>query len=138
MAAIAITAGSFIPSSSARIREGIAGATITQGQTLYLDSATNTLKLCDANARLAAATCVGIACQSVATGQRLEYVWEDPTLAIGATMVIGDTIWTSATAGGITKTFADNTTGIYTCVLGTANSTSTVNFAIINALAITP
>ena len=138
MAAISITASGFIPSTYARIREGVAGATITQGQTLYLDSATNTLKLCDADASLAASTCVGIACQSVASGQRLEYVYEDPQCVLGATLVIGDTLWTSATAGGITKTAADNGTGKYTCVLGTAISTTAFNLVIANAGAVTP
>ena len=124
MAAITIS-GSFVPSSSARIREGIAGATIQQGQALYLDSATDTLKLCDADASLAASTCVGIALQGAAC-------------VLGATLVIGDPLWTSATAGGITKTYADLVSTWYVCGLGTAVSTTAFNLKITNAGAVKP
>jgi len=140
MAALSITAGSVIPSVNASTTKGTAGATITAGQTLYLDSATSTLKLCDADASAAASTFVGIAMHGASSGQELRYVFKDPALAIGATLVIGDTLWTSGTAGGITKTFTDNVTGgtLYVTVLGTAISTSAINFNPAAAGALTP
>ena len=139
MAAISITAGSFIPSSSAQKTKGVAGATVTAGQALYIDTAnSNVLKLCDADASSLASTCCGIAMHGASSGQDLWYVTSDPVCAIGATLVIGDTLWTSATAGGITKTFADNVTGCYVTCLGVAVSTTAFNLNITRAGAVTP
>jgi hypothetical protein len=49
MADISITAASVAASSAASKVTGVAGATITAGQVVYLDTTTNTYKLADAN-----------------------------------------------------------------------------------------
>lgn len=129
----------FIPSSAAVFSEGIAGGTIAEGDPVYIDTANSyVLKQADANASLLAATVAGLAEHAATIGQRLRYVTSDPACVIGATLVIGDTLWSSATAGGITKTAADNTTGIYTCVLGVAVSTTAARIGILNSGAVTP
>lgn len=105
MANLTITAASVLPGANAKIAQGIAGATITAGQVLYLDPADNKLKLASAGAA-ATASPVGIALQGAANGQRVEYVYEDDDFTPGATLVltaIGDkgTYVLSATAGAI-------------------------------------
>ncbi len=106
MSDISVTAGSVIASAQAKIGRGTAGATVTAGQTLYLDAATGTLKLADADASAAAANCVGIALQSVSSGQPLDYVYDDPDFTPGATLslsvaTVKGVYILSATAGGI-------------------------------------
>jgi hypothetical protein len=132
MAAIAITAGSVIPSSSAVIKYGVAGETITAGQVLYVEPVTNLMKLCDANSTAAIATAAGIATNGASVNQRVYYCTEDTGgFAIGATILSGDTLWTSATAGGITKTAADNVNPVYATVLGVMTSTTLARIKIV-------
>jgi len=132
MAAIAITAGSVIPSSSAVIKYGVAGETITAGQVLYVEAVTLLLKLCDANSTASIATAAGIATNGASVNQRVYYCTEDTGgFAIGATILSGDTLWTSGTAGGITKTGADNVNPVYATVLGVMTSTTLARIKIV-------
>ena len=132
MAAIAITAGSVIPSSSAVIKSGIAGETITAGQVVYVEPVTLLIKLCDANSTAAIATAAGIATNGASVNQKVYYCTEDTGgFAIGATILSGDTLWTSGTPGGITKTAADNVNPVYCTVLGVMTSTTLAKIKII-------
>lgn len=130
MSAIAITASGVFASSTATRAMGIAGVAITQGQPLYLDTATATLKLADADAASPAFTVAGISLNAAAIGQPVDYVIQDTSFTLGATILAGDTLWLSPTAGGITKTVGDLTTGVNVVVLGVMSSTTTaiVNF----------
>ena len=132
MAAISITAGSVIPSSSAVLKYGIAGETITAGQLLYIEPVTLLMKLCDANSTAAIAAAVGIATNGASVNQRVYYCTEDSGgFAIGATILSGDTLWSSATPGGITKTAADQVSGIYSTPIGVMISTTLAKIKII-------
>ena len=51
--------------------------------------------------------------------------------AIGATILSGDTLWSSATPGGITKTAADQVSGIYSTPIGVMISTTLAKIKII-------
>lgn len=131
MAAISITAANVIPSSAATSVTGVAGATITTGQLLYIDTtASNVLKLCDADASALAATVAGIARHGASAGQKITYITRDPALVLGATILAGDTLWASPTAGGITKTIGDLVSGNYVTSLGVMTSTTVCNFQI--------
>ncbi len=139
MAAIT-RSGAFIPSSAARYGQGVLGGSCNDGDPVYADAASaGALKQADANA-VATGTVVGLLQHGGVTGQSVNYVIEDPNCQIGATLVVGQTLWSSATAGGITVTAADNVTGgtISVSVLGVANSTTTAAIKIINASAFTP
>ncbi len=135
MAAISITAGSVLSSGAAagaqiqRVTLA-AGVTCTQGQVLYkLADSTNTYGLCDADASLVASKGAGIALAAGSPGQVVPMVVQDAAFTVGATLVIGDTLWTSATAGGITKTAADNVNPVYVQVIGVAISTTQASIA---------
>lgn len=131
MAAISITASAVVPSSNAIIKSGTAGATITQGQALYIDSTdSNKLKLCT-TATLAQATCVGLAVNAASSGQKVDYVTQDPSLTIGSTQLSGDDIWLfDTTPGALTITAADLESGDYKVHIGTYISTTAVNLNI--------
>lgn len=131
MAAISITASAVIPSVNAIIKSGIAGATITQGQALYIDS-TDSYKLkLTTTATLAAATCVGLAVNAASSGQKVDYVVSDPALAIGSTQLSGDDVWLfDTTPGALTITKADLESGDYVVHLGTYVSTTAINLNI--------
>ncbi len=101
MANLSITAANVLSSLGLGLPYGVAGATITAGQVLYLDSVTNTLKLADANASAATAAAVGIAAHGAYAAQRLSYVAVDSLFTPGGTMTVGQRYFLSATAGAI-------------------------------------
>lgn len=129
MAAVSITPASVLAGSAAVTQEGIAGVTILAGQALYLDSATNTLKLADANASAATSQCVGVALNGASPGQPVVYVTQDADFTIGGTVVIGTIYVVSPTAGAIMP-LADLASGDYCAQIGTAFSTSKLTLEI--------
>lgn len=124
MADIAVTGANVVPSTGAQLGQGTAGATITQGQWVYLDSGTNTLKLADANASAATAAVVGVALESVSSGQPLKYQYGGD-ITIGGTVAAGAVYVQSGTAGAMAPV-ADLVTGWYTTVLGIGLSTTKI------------
>jgi hypothetical protein len=125
MADIAITATAFIPSVNATLIQGIAGATLTRGQPVYLDAASGTLKLYVATSTTTDGF-VGFICEDAALNQPVFYVAKDPALALGGTLVNGDTVWLSLS--GVTKTFADLVSTWRIWTVGVATSTTVLNF----------
>ena len=131
MAAESITAANVLPSTSAVITYGTAGATITQGQLVYIDTGdSNKIKLADSDASSTASTVAWLALVAASSGQRVYYITSDPSLTLGATLAAGDTLWASPTAGGITKTEADLVAGNYKTTVGIMTSTTLCNFKI--------
>lgn len=141
MADISITAASVFTSAPAgnsgtvRIKSDLlAGATITAGQAVYIDTGATpyNIKLADANAASPACDVAGIALNGAAAGQPISYAVADPAFVIGATLATGDRVYASATAGGLTKTDADLTgTGYKVTLLGIMVTTTTMNLAIV-------
>lgn len=129
MADLSITAASVLAGSGARTETGTAGATITAGQAVYLDSADNKFKLADNNSATAAArTPVGIALNGAANGQPLTILKKGP-ITIGASVTAGVAYYLSDTPGGICPV-ADLLTGEYPCLIGMATSTSVIEVGI--------
>lgn len=86
MADLTVTAGSVLFSSGAApVKTYNAGASITAGQALYLDSATGTLKLAQSDGTAAEADAVGISLHAAGTGQPLAYAGTGSIINIGAT-----------------------------------------------------
>jgi hypothetical protein len=129
MADLTITAASVVPSANAKIHRAKAGATITAGQLIYLDTAAASVaKLADANGASAEIrTPIGIAINSAATGQEVAYVKEDPNLTIGATVANGAAYILSATAGGLAP-IADLASGMFPCIVAMGINTTRVAF----------
>lgn len=132
MADLTVTATSVLPGTTgADFEMGVAGATVTAGQTVYLDTSTNTYKLADANASALTAVVRGVALHGASSGQPLR-IQRAGVYTAGATVVVGTVYVQSATAGGIAPA-ADLTTGYYTSVLGVGVTASTLGLSIYNS-----
>jgi len=88
------------PSTDTVIRSGFAGATITAGQSVYIDTTAGTWKLTDANLSAAAGVAQGIALNGASSGQPIS-IAVGGTLTPGFSVTIGKIYVTSANAGGI-------------------------------------
>lgn len=136
MADVSITAAQVAPISNTtydtRMSDGIAGATLTAGQPLYIDTAaSNTLKLADADGTAPAYTCAGIALHAATSGQPIKYA-NGGNYYPGFAVTPGAVYTLSTTAGGI-QPVADLTTSNYTTVLLIGLTTATAR--IVNATA---
>lgn len=131
MAALTITAANVLPGSNAETRQGTAGATITQGQVVYLDSATNTYKLADTNGAAALRSPAGIALNGASAGQPL-MVQTGGDITIGATLTAGTAYYLGGTAGTIVPV-GDLTTGDYPVIIGIAKSTTVLAVKIVES-----
>ena len=132
MSDISITAASFIPGANAKILQGVAGETVTQGQTLYLKASDNRFYKADANLSAEAAKVVGLACNSSSAGQLVDYVYEDDDLTVGATLTMASVYVASTTAGGICPA-SDFANGSYMNVLFVPKSTAKAVMKIVAA-----
>lgn len=139
MADYSVTAASVLPSAAARLSsQYAAGAAITIGQSVYLDAATSTIKLADANLSAAAATFFGIAVSTAAAaGQPIVVCLGDVSFTPGFTVAAGATVILSATAGGLAP-IADLATGWYLNVVGVGIGSNKINFTPLAAGVATP
>lgn len=129
MADLTITATSVVQGASGiSVLDGILGASVTAGQSVYLDTAASTYKLADANASSTTAQTAGIALNGGASGQPVKVLASGP-ITIGATVTVGTIYVQSATAGGIAPA-ADLATGHYVTILGVGISASQIQVGI--------
>jgi hypothetical protein len=107
----------------------VAGATVTAGQALYLDTADGKWKLADNNsATVAARTPGGIALNGASNGQPLSVLTSGP-ITIGATLTAGVAYYLSDTPGGLCPV-ADLGSGEYPTVIGIATSATVLKVQI--------
>lgn len=125
MADLSITAANVLSRNGAKVRVGIAGATITAGQTVYFDVTDERYKLADCDAAAALRSPRGIALNGAAAGQPLKVHLEGP-ITIGATLVPGTAYYLSPTPGGIAP-LADLSSGDYPTIVGLATSTTVLD-----------
>lgn len=129
MADISVTPASVVASSGGTIlNQYNFGATVTAGQTVYLDTTTNTWKLVDANAAVTGnevATVKGIALCGGASGQPASVCIKDTDFTPGGTLTNGSPVYSSVTAGGIAHDVPG--AGAYPTILGVAKSTTKMN-----------
>lgn len=97
---LTITAASVLFTSGTKVT-GVAGASVTAGQGLYLDSTTSTLKLAQSDGTAAEGDAVGIALHAAGSGQPLVYAATGSVINIGATTAKTTTYMVSAAAGGV-------------------------------------
>lgn len=122
MAALTITASQVLAPTDGTgdFFTGIAGVAITAGQSLYLDTTTNTYKLADSNSSQATARAAGIATHDAAAGQPIKGIGGRGgilTLGAGAAPVVGMLYCVGPAAGSIVP-YSDLTTGDYVTPLG--------------------
>jgi hypothetical protein len=122
MVDIVITPAS-VSASAASVEHGTAGATITAGQIVYLDTSDNKYKLADNNSATAAVRQPrGIALNGASDGQPLA-IKKAGDVTLNAVLTAGTAYYLSDTPGGICP-LADLLTGEYVCLLGLAKSTT--------------
>lgn len=140
MADSTVTPGNVLASANAVKHTGIAGVTITAGQTLYKNSADNNrLYLADADASPQAADCVGVSIHGAAAGQPITYTDDDPDFTPGFTASLsaaadGGVYCLSGTPGGIAP-IGDMAAGDYPVILMVAKSTTKVVLKIVKSTA---
>lgn len=101
MANLSVTAGSVLFTSGSQ-QTGIAGAAITAGQPLYIDTANgNVLKLAGAASTALVATVAGVSLHAAGIGQPITYALPGSIINIGATTAKGMHYFASDTAGAI-------------------------------------
>jgi len=121
VADITITAAGVIASSTAKTENGTSGATITAGQTVYLDTSTGRYELADADGAVDLRRPRGIALNSAADGQAMRILTQGDLTMDGLTA--GVTYYQSPNPGGIAPR-ADVLAGDYVTVIGVAKSTT--------------
>jgi hypothetical protein len=101
MADLTVTATSVLKTAGS-VSEGIAGGTITAGQSVYFNSATQRWlpAQCDGTTEEAGASGIGVALNGAAIGQPVD-VQVGGTYNPGATVAVGQQYHVSAAAGGI-------------------------------------
>lgn len=124
MADLSITAASVLASATALKASGTAGATITAGQPVYIDTAdSNKIKVADANASAATAAVAGISLHGASSGQPITYAFDDSAFTPGATLATGNVYVAAANVGAICPV-ADLVSGDFPAVLFVAKSTT--------------
>jgi hypothetical protein len=113
MADLSITAANVEASSTATTATRKTGEAISQGQAICIIDSVAWKADANSSTKMSIA---GIALNSAATGQPVNYVIKDSGLDLGATIAVGSALYLSGTAGGITLDLADLTTG-HKCIL---------------------
>lgn len=129
MADVSVTAASVLKGTGALYKEGIAGATILQGQWLYMDTS-NLLQLGVNNSTAVKAVIVGVALTGGAINQPVLYQYSGPYTA-GGTLVAGLVYVLSATNGGMAL-INDIASTNYISILGVSTTTAVLNISINN------
>lgn len=122
MADLSITAADVIAASDATTENGTAGATITAGQVVSLNTTTGKYVLADADGADGIDRPRGIALNGASDGQPLKII-KSGDLTVNAVLTAGVDYYLSPTAGGIAPR-ADVLTGDIVSSLGIATSTT--------------
>lgn len=124
-----VTAASVLSSIGASSKTGVAGATITAGQYLYVDTANdNVLKLADANGNALQRVVAGVALHGSASGQPIKYTSVDPDFTPGfTTAATGDIVILASDNAGAAAPASDATSGDYVTVVGVMSSSTKMN-----------
>ena len=129
---IVITPTSVVAGADASIDFGVAGATITAGQVVYLETATNKLKLADNNSTdIEVRTVRGIALNGAANDQPLGVI-RSGSVVIGSTILANVAYYLSDTPGGICPV-ADLAAGEYPTLIGFGRTTTELDVHLYSA-----
>lgn len=126
MADLTITAANVLKSAAAGQTSGVAGASITQGQLVYVDTSdSNKLKLADADVS-ASSFVAGVALTAAAAGQPIVYLTRG-VYTVGATVAVGTAYYVSTTSGAICLE-SDLSSGDFATFIGFGVSTTQIDF----------
>lgn len=131
MADLSITAANVVADSVSK-QEYTAGAAITAGQAVYIDTAnSNVVKLAQADGTALEATVKGIALNSASTGQPV-LIAVSGTLDLGATLTVATVYIVSTAAGGICPV-GDLASSSYLSIIGVGTAADELTIGILNS-----
>ena len=130
MTDLVVTAANVLEGTQARKQTGTAGASISQGQSVYQDTAGQlqaALKGVDA----ASAAAVGVALTAGEAGQPVVFQ-SGGEIDVGATLVVGETYVVGAAAGGIAP-IADVIATEFATILGIATAAGVLKMGVLQS-----
>ncbi len=130
MTDLVVTAANVLEGASARKQTGVAGATITQGQSVFADTSGQLIGA-QKDVDAASAAAVGIALGAAEAGQPLVYQ-SGGEIDVGATLVVGETYVVGAAAGGIAP-IADVLSTNFATILGVATAAGVLKLGILQS-----
>jgi len=130
MADLSITPANVVPSTT-NFARGIAGAAISAGDALKIDTANNNKLALASNDTEANSIVEGIAVCDAAADQPVNYVKQDQGLDLGATLTVGETYVLSAS--GAIAPIGDLTSGDYVSIIGVASATDSIKLSIFSS-----
>lgn len=128
MADLIVTPANVLAQAGSTKSEGIAGESITAGETIYKASATGKIMKADASDE-AGSKALGVALNNAALNQPVDFVTAGK-LTAGAAVDVGTVYAVSATAGGICPV-DDLVAEDYVTILGVGVNATTINLTII-------
>jgi len=131
MADLSVVAADVLGVSGNTTIRGTAGATITAGQLVYLDSATGRYKLAQGDAAAEDAV-VGLAAHGASNGQPLQII-TGGVVDLGVTLTVGEIYVLSAAAAGGIAPKGDLSSGEFVSVIGVAQTADNLLLGIINS-----
>lgn len=130
MTDLVITAANVLEGTQARKQRKTAGAAITQGQSLFLDSS-DQLQPAEKDVDAGTAAAVGIALNSAEAGQPCTFQ-SGGEMDVGSTLVVGETYVVGAAAGGIAP-IADVVSTEFSTILGIATAAGVLKLGILQS-----
>ena len=131
MADLVVVAGDVVAVSGATSARGTAGATITAGQLVYLNSTSGKYALAQGDDAATDAV-VGIAAHGASDGQPLQ-VLTGGVVDLGVTLTVGEIyVLSAASAGGIAPK-GDLSSGEYVSIIGVAQTADNLLLGILNS-----
>ena len=130
MADVSITVAELLKGTTAMTKQGTAGATVVQGEWVYIDTAnSNVLKLSQADGTALEATTAGMALNAALTGQPCLYAYKG-LVTVGATaaQTEGLIMHLSATAGAMNVDAVASSS--YVTTLGVINGSDQIDIDI--------
>lgn len=125
MADIAITAANVLKTSTTKTKDGVAGVAILAGQYIVRDPVTRRMILGDGDVLVTDVEYSGVALNTAAIGQPVEYAWGGD-LTVGAVLTGPGRIYILSSTPGALAPVADLAVGDFTLVVGIAKSTSII------------
>jgi len=130
MTDLVVTPANVLEGTQARKQTGVAGAAITQGQSVYSDTS-GQLQPAQKDVDSASAAAVGVALNSGEAGQPITYQ-SGGEVDVGATLVVGETYVVGAAAGGIAP-IADVIATEFSTILGIATAAGVLKMGILQS-----
>lgn len=130
MADLVITPANVLEGTAARKQTKTAGAQITQGDSVFIDSS-DQMQAAQKDVDAASAAAVGIALNSAEAGQPVTFQ-SGGDIDVGATLVVGETYVVGAAAGGIAP-IVDVVGTEFSTILGIATAAGVLKMGVLQS-----